>query len=153
MLLDRNRIFWSDPDMSEYEAAALVFMQAERLANMGSLMQGNQSIIQSEAANFTTYLTGYLLIAYFIGANLTKIQVSILNVLYLFVIGFSAYTLTASILAGSALFARYQEMGGTIGTLETSVDAVLFEILVVLLTLLILSPFYFMWSIRHPKTP
>ena len=80
--------------MTEFEIAQLEFMQAERSANLLNLVQTQGSLIQSDATFFTTLLFGYLLVAYFIGASLTRVQVIILNVLYIASIGASIFQMT-----------------------------------------------------------
>jgi hypothetical protein len=60
--------------MTEFEIASLELMNFERIKGIAELMQGQGSLIASDGATFTSLLFGYLLAAYFIGVNLSRVQ-------------------------------------------------------------------------------
>lgn len=118
-------------------------------------------VISNAASNgmtaFTVWLSiasGYLLLAYSAGSNLTTIQASIISVLYVVCSAiFSALTMIfcfrASLLAGmkSTLF---PDSVLPLGYSQSITDAVLMGLAMILLGG-ILASLYFMWTIRNPK--
>jgi hypothetical protein len=137
--------------MTEFEIAQLEFMQAERSANLLDLVQTQGSLIQSDATQFTTLLFGYLLVAYFIGANLSKIQVSILNLLYIASIGASIFQMTTGAFTAIGFLNKFLEVSGNEGEMSP-LNPNYIAYGVALNLALILTSLYFMWSVRHPKT-
>ena len=137
--------------MTEFEIAQLEFMQAERNANLLNLVQTQGSIIQSDATQFTTLLFGYLLVAYFIGSNLTRIQVIILNVLYMACIGATIFQMTTAAFTAMGFLNKFLEVSDNEGEI-TAINPNYIGFGVALNLALILTSLYFMWSVRHPKT-
>ena len=137
--------------MNEFELAQLEFMQAERNANLLDLVQTQGSLIQSDATQFTTLLFGYLLVAYFIGANLSKIQVSILNVLYVASISATIFQMTTGAFVAIGFLNRFLEISGNEETV-TAINPNYIGFGVALNLALIITSLYFMWSVRHPRT-
>lgn len=137
--------------MTEFEIAQLEFMQAERSANLLNLVQTQGSLIQSDATQFTTLLFGYLLVAYFIGASLTRVQVIILNVLYIASIGASIFQMTTGAFTAIGFLNRFLEVSGNEGEMSP-LNPNYIGYGVALNLALILTSLYFMWSVRHPKT-
>jgi len=134
--------------MTEYEIAdlavstqAIFFQQLELAQGMGDRSVG---LIQQ----FGNLLFGYLIVAYFVGASLTRVQTAILTTLYL-----AWQARVSAMLYGifANLAVLLEEMA------ETSPDAT-HRITVpslmptyLLLAGVTLASLYFMWSIRHPK--
>ena len=136
--------------MTEFEAAQLVYMQSERAVNLLTLAQTQGELLQNESTQFTTLVFGYLLVAYFIGLNLSRIQVTILNVLYAVSIGATIFQMVAGGLAAIGFLNRFYEL--TDATRElTVVNPSYLAFGVCLNFALVLASFYFMWSVRHPK--
>ena len=137
--------------MTEFEIAQLEFMQAERSANLLNLVQTQVSLIQIDATFFTTLLFGYLLVAYFIGASLTRVQVIILNVLYIASIGASIFQMTTGAFTAIGFLNKFLEVSGNEGEMSP-LNPNYIAYGVALNLALILTSLYFMWSVRHPKT-
>jgi hypothetical protein len=137
--------------MTEFETAQLVYMQAERAGNLMSLIQTQGELIQNDATQFTTLIFGYLLVAYFIGSHLTKVQVVILNVLYIASVGSTVFQMVTGGLTAMGFLERFYEVSDNTRELSAmNADYLLFG--VTLNIALILASLYFMWSVRHPKT-
>lgn len=145
--------------MTEFELASIEFMQSERLINVFSLVQGQSALIANDMTSFSTVLFGYLIVAYFIGAHLTRIQLWILNSLYVVTAAFGLLVMLANV---GGLLGHWQsvnelmlEMGQEGATTDGTINTVLSEqfLLAGLLipVLLVIASLYFMWSIRHPK--
>lgn len=99
-------------------------------------------------AVFFTFVSGYLVVAYFIGQHLSRVQLSILNALFFVVSGIMGL--------GSVIFmlrARfYIEMQGMEAILRgASADAAVF-VSSAMLVAIVLASYYFMWSIRKNAT-
>jgi len=137
--------------MTEFEIAQLEFMQAERSANLLNLVQTQVSLIQIDATFFTTLLFGYLLVAYFIGASLTRVQVIILNVLYIASIGASIFQMTTGAFTAIGFLNKFLEVSGNEGEMSP-LNPNYIAYGVALNLAMILTSLYFMWSVRHPKT-
>lgn len=134
--------------MSEYEIAdlaastqAVFFQQLEIAQGMGDRVLG---LVQQ----FGNLLFGYLLVAYFVGANLTRVQTAILTTLYL-----AWQARVSAVLYGISANATVllEEMAETSPdtTLRLTVPSLMPTYL--LLAGVTLASLYFMWSIRHPK--
>jgi predicted neutral ceramidase superfamily lipid hydrolase len=137
--------------MTEFESAQLVYMQAERAGNLMSLIQAQGELIQNDATQFTTLIFGYLLVAYFIGSHLTKVQVVILNTLYIASVGSTVFQMVTGGLTAMGFLERFYEVSENTRELSAmNPDYLLFG--VALNIALIIASLYFMWSVRHPKT-
>ena len=106
---------------------------------------------QSTGQVLLTVLTGYLLIAYFVGKALTVFQVSFVNVLFLLI-----YTATWATLANYLEVANHfretlVDLGSEIPLSHADyIGSPAFNLSVG--GLITVGAFYFMWSVRHPKT-
>ena len=137
--------------MTEFETAQLVYMQAERAGNLMTLIQTQGELIQNDATQFTSLIFGYLLVAYFIGSHLTKVQVIILNVLYIASVGSTVFQMVTGGLAAMGFLERFYEVSNNTRELSAlNANYLLFG--VTLNLTLIIASLYFMWSVRHPKT-
>ncbi len=132
--------------MTEYEIADLaVSTQAifwEQMQAAGSLIDRINQYIQY----FTALLFGYLIAAYFIGAQLTRIQLAILNVLYLLWQARIVVLIRATEINGKFILDEMRKFSPDFN-LEIPSLLPTFAIL----ALCIIASLYFMWSIRHPK--
>ena len=128
--------------MTEYE---LIDAINSTMANAWSVSQYGLSIV-----------TGYLLVAYFIGSKLTKLQVYFVSILFFIMHSLIVVSLIGISKRVQLLDLKLSQMGSDLGlaSLITAVSdgtaipwpAYLTGILVAL------GCFYFMWSVRHPKT-
>ncbi len=132
--------------MTEYEIADLAVSTQELFIQQWQLGQGAAERVFDLTQQFGNLLFGYLIVAYFVGAKLTKVQLAILNVLYL--IWQLRIFVTLSIVSGNAdiLLGEMRKISP-----ELTPDAPSVSSAFALLTILILASLYFMWSIRHPK--
>ena len=119
-------------------------------------------VISGAAANgmtaFTIWLSiasGYLLVAYSAGANLTRVQVSIVNVMYvvcsaIFAVLTMVFCFRATLMAGmkSKLL---PDSVIPLGYNQNITDVVMIGLAVIMVGG-ILAALYFMWTVRHPKT-
>ena len=135
--------------MTEYEAAQLSISEVMRVQGLMGIGQTQSELIQNETVQYNTLVFGYLLIAYFIGEKMTRVQVTILNIFYMATVSSSLFQLffagVAAISLGNSIMALLPE--GTQSnptatieflTLGTSVAAGI-----------VLTSLYFMWSVRH----
>ena len=96
---------------------------------------------------FGTLLFGYLMVAYFIGAQLTRVQVGILTTLYLFWVVRLGIVLNVITIGSQTIIGELRKISPDL-ILDIPSGWGPYAIL----TLLTLASLYFMWSIRHPKT-
>lgn len=109
--------------MTEFEVFEALRMEANF-----ALAVGEQSI---------TLLSGYLLIAFFIGSKLTFFQVSFVNLV------FSMMYISSSISIISAM--------PTLNHFAERLIATGSEIATITVLLMFVGALYFMWTVRHPK--
>ena len=138
--------------MTEYESATLVFMHAERRVNAFSLVQAQINLFSQDTTLFLSLIFGYLLVAYFVGANLTRIQVSILNALYAASTGYIILGLLVSQMMIMGLVTRWEEISGLNQGVAAEVGPYIIILTVMIQILIFVAPLYFMWSVRHPKS-
>ncbi len=137
--------------MTEFEIAQLELMEVARAQGLLELVQGQGTLMQTDSTGFTTLLFGYLLVAYFIGAQLTRVQVSIFNMLYIFSIGSVMYQLLVNAFSAMAFLERFYEISeNTRG--QTSLNPTYLAFGVILGCLVVSASLYFMWTVRRPKT-
>lgn len=97
-----------------------------------------------------TVLTGYLLIAFFVGEKLTSLQVSFVNIV--FGLTYLSVWESSSDYLGAADYFRQSliAMKSDLPLLQMNMGAHP-EFNWVIACLLTLGAYYFMWSVRHPK--
>jgi hypothetical protein len=121
--------------MTEYELQDLAFSAGGIAGTYGSI--------------WITIISGYLLVAYVAGRDLSRPQVSLVNLLFLFTSGLFAYGTIPSL--GKQLsivnMLRAIHPDNFYPTTEPIVTAV-----AVIFGLIILASLKFMWDVRPPKT-
>jgi hypothetical protein len=133
--------------MTEYEIADLAVSTQELFIQQWQLAQGMGERVFDLMQQFGNLLFGYLIVAYFVGAKLTKVQLAIFNVLYLIWQFRLFFTLRIVSANGNILLGEMRKISP-----ELTPDYPSILSLFALLTGLLLASLYFMWSIRHPKT-
>lgn len=134
--------------MTEYEIAdlalstqAIYWQQAQTSA---AVLDSLGMIID----RFTTLLFGYIVVAYFVGKNLTRVQVTILTALYLvWQVRLMAIALT--------MLDRMERISVEMSKLDAEAPGMPDSSIVVLAIITIactLASVYFMWNVRHRKT-
>jgi hypothetical protein len=117
------------------------------------LLTGSQGNGVAAFAVLLTMLSGYMVIAYVVGATLTRMQLALANTLYLV----GALTMLAGIrtsmmeanTAREHLSSLVEEIDYA-GTLEQA--HLISDLVVAVDVALIIAPLIFMWQIRHFKT-
>jgi hypothetical protein len=94
-----------------------------------------------------TILTGYLLIAFFIGARLTRFQVIFATAVYSVMYLSTALSLSQSQTVLVHLAATLRDSGSEIPVISAANPVVSY----ITTGLLYLGSIYFMWNVRHPK--
>jgi hypothetical protein len=84
--------------MTEYETAMLALEVAQGAREQGFLAQAQTALIQTQveilnstSLNFFTILSGYLLVANFVAAKLSRSQAVALNFLYIYAMAISVF--------------------------------------------------------------
>lgn len=139
--------------MTEYEIADLAISNSEAIMHRVDIIQEYGNGVQGGLELFMTSIFAYLVAAYFIGPNLTKVQVFLLTALYIVwqslnIIGImgttQAWLISVALLAEAA---PTMPLPDTLELKEPTNAAVL-----AVLATSTLASLYFMWSVRHPKT-
>jgi hypothetical protein len=120
--------------MTEFEA-----FEALRIEAAFALSVGEQSI---------TLLSGYLLIAFFIGSKLTFFQASFVNVVFSMMYLSSSLAIIGSMPVVYHLADRLNATGSEIPLNASGANP---AISITITSLMYLGAMYFMWSVRHPK--
>ena len=97
---------------------------------------------------YLTLTSGYLIVAFFIGARLTIFQLVIVSTLYVFAAGHAIRTIFIFTHRGMAFSALHGAESG----MHVSANPVIFMTLIVFMAGGIFASLAFMWSVRHPKT-
>ena len=134
--------------MTEYEIADLAVSTQGLFWQQVQALQGSFQNVLTIVERFMTVLFGYLIVAYFIGAKLTRVQAGIMTALYLFWrvrLGIMVNFLGSN---GSIIVGEMKKISPIFITLD---NASLLPLLF-LLSILTLASRHFMWSVRHPTT-
>ena len=133
--------------MTEYEIADLAVSTQANLLQQWELLQGFGDRGFDLIQQFGNLLFGYLIVVYFIGAELTRVQSIILTALYLFwQVRLAALLYGISFNAGTLL----AEMKKISPDINFAIPSLLW--IYTLLFCLTIASLHFMWSVRHPKT-
>jgi hypothetical protein len=135
--------------MTEFELKQLEFMEIERMQGLLGLIQSQVELISNDATMMSTLLFGYLVVAYFVGGKLTRIQSFIFSALYLAGMLGNLFSASSSAIVAIGFQAKFIEVSGASGAASLSP---MFVLLGVVMNLgMLLASLYFMWSVRHPK--
>ena len=132
--------------MTEYEIADLALSTQAILWQQLQMAQGMADRISNFVQSFSNLLFGYLIVAYFVGAQLTKVQAGILTTLYLF-------WLVRLVFAFNLISTFAQTTLDEMKNISPDFSPVIPSVwgMYSLLLCLTLGSLYFMWTIRHPK--
>jgi hypothetical protein len=133
--------------MTEYEIADLAVATQAIYWQQAEVALGSMELVISVLERFMTLLSGFLLVAYFLGSKLTRVQVGILTALYLFWLSRMVATLDILVVSGNATLGEMRKIAP-----ELVRDTPPILPLYALLFLLAAGSLYFMWTVRHPKT-
>ena len=106
------------------------------------------SVMHAWITTYFTTLTAYIIAAYIVGANLTRFQVTVINIGFVWFCGLCAY-------GGMGAGMRCAELGREIAALNPSREIALTDGIVNSAAIVmfggILIALMFMWQVRHPK--
>lgn len=137
--------------MTEFEKAALALHELEAIQTQVQIVQAQAALVGDSGTTYITLLFGYLVVAYFLGQELKKRDLMILNGLYIAFIFGAIESMKTSYSAGIMHLERLLELDSSHGgevfwTLEMMTFFLAFMLISACASL------YFMWSVRHPKT-
>lgn len=138
--------------MNEFELAELELMKKSYFIELETVTQGYVSLVETEATILLSLIFGYLLVAHFIGDILSRTQVVIFNVLYMFTSLTSLavyYGHYQSVVYSVERLLRENAIGaGDIPVTATTQSA---KLVVFAYLSMIIASLYFMWTVRHSK--
>jgi len=109
--------------------------------------------VTTSSTTVFSLVTAYLIAAYLIGAKLPRVQLFIVNILFGGWALMAIFAVRASIDKAAWITQRLidsgYELNGTAGVSTAAFFSMAFP---ALLFASLLSAYYFMWSVRHPKT-
>ena len=119
-------------------------LTAYELIDIGASMYGNAATMY---AIFLTILSGYLIVAYAVGAKLTSLQVTIVNILYIV----TALTTLAALGSFNQAAMEFSLIAAEVRGTEVSLASYFpSHFLVGIDVLLVLGSLKFMWDVRPP---
>jgi hypothetical protein len=136
--------------MTEYEIADLALSTQEVIQQQVGLVLETASLALTSLSVYFTLIFGYLIVAYFIGASLTRVQNAILTLLYVSIVILNRIAFLGIQQAGKVLHLGLMELSpdATQAALFTDSGIV---ISTVVFAASIIASLYFMWRVRHPK--
>jgi hypothetical protein len=137
--------------MTEYELADLALSTQEGIRQQVGLVQEQASLAIASLAVYFSLIFGYLLVAYFVGANLTRAQNVILTLLYIASMILNRSGMLSIQLGGKDLIIDWMELSPDARPVFLFSDAGVVIVLTVVAASIAAS-LYFMWRVRHPKT-
>ena len=113
-------------------------------------MQGQGALVNADATVLFTLLFGYLVVAYFVGKDLSRTQSIIFTALYIVAFAVSLGNIASNAMANVAL--TYPLLDACPECEIPPLVSPEGTVLVCLVNLAMLTAsLYFMWSVRHPK--
>ncbi|MEP5569279.1 MAG: hypothetical protein ABJN62_15670 [Halioglobus sp.] len=132
--------------MTEYEIADLALSKQALFWQATQAAQGLSGFLYTLMERFWTVLVGYLLVTYFIGDKLSRVQAAILTVLYLCWLGGLVNHMT---MMQTELSANFLSMNALNPDWTPPPHSMEFTYLFT--ATLVTASLYFMWSVRHPR--
>ena len=125
--------------MNELDVYQAMMATIENAQNTGEMM--------------VTLMTGYLLVAFFIGNKLSTFQMLFVNATYFMLYSSAASTLVDTMGKVDHFGSFLESMGSEIPITSGFQDTFSTPFFLWLVPLLVVSgSFYFMWTVRHPKS-
>ncbi len=121
--------------MTEYELQELAFTAGGLGINFAALL--------------ITLISSYLVVAYVAGSELTRPQITLVNVLFLFTSSLFLYGSVSSFIKQLSIVEKLRILNPE--DYYPATPLVVIAVTVIFL-LIILASLHFMWSVRHPKT-
>jgi hypothetical protein len=123
-------------------------------AELLGLVQAEISLLDNGAEWLITILTGYLVIAYAIGKNLSLFQVSFVNVVFILLVlarvdaNYTSQGVVRSLM--ELLHEQSPEIALRLGY-ERIHSITVIWVRPIAMTIVVVGAYAFMWSVRHPK--
>jgi hypothetical protein len=136
--------------MTEYEIADLALSTQEGIWEQVGLLQAQGGLMLTSMSVYFSLIFGYLLVAYFVGANLTRAQNVILAALYLLTMTLNRTVFLNIQLGGQELYIGFMDLNPDTTVLFLFTDAGVVSASAVFAATII-ATLYFMWRVRHPK--
>jgi hypothetical protein len=106
-------------------------------------------LMLSSLSLYMTVVSGYLLVAFFIGSKLTRAQLSLVSALYVFIAISATYGFFSWMMRGIGYAIKQEEINPSLKIYAGTPTA---AAIAAVLLLGIIASLKFMWDIRHPKT-
>lgn len=100
---------------------------------------------------YFSVLTAYCLVAYAVGAQLTRYQVSFINVIFLVYNLIASVNIAFMVNRQLVIADKLTEISGGSRLLGEEGTAIIIAVFVLLRVLLVVGALGFMWQVRHPK--
>ncbi len=138
--------------MNEFELAELALMEKSYFLEHELVIQGYIALVETEASILLSLIFGYLLVAHFIGDTLTRTQIIIFNVLYVFTSLASLAVYHGHYLSIVFSVERLVEEN-PLSAEDVPVTATpeVAQLVVMAYLAMIVASLYFMWTVRHPR--
>ena len=117
------------------------------------LVEAITSYFDIAVAALTLYVTicsGYLIVAYMVGGNLTNSQAFIVSTLYCFVAGVTTYAFRTWS-QRSFDYLAFQESSG-LSSIDIEASPTALSLMTAIMFAGVVACLKFMWDVRHPKT-
>jgi hypothetical protein len=137
--------------MTEYEIADLALSTQEGIRQHVGLMLDTASLSLTSLSVYFSLIFGYLIVAYFAGANLTRVQNAVLTLLYLSTVIINRVAWVSIQQAGKVLNLELMELRPDVSQVPLFTNTAI-VISTVVFAASIVGSLYFMWHVRHPKT-
>ena len=138
--------------MSELEVAQLAHIQFEQAAMVLALAQSQVSITITQIIYSNTLLAGYLVATYLVGANLSRLHASILNIFFAVTYTQVAHQVIENSFVAREMTLSYIDLSDNITSLPVTMSLEYLAFGILTFTFILVAALYFMWSVRHPKT-
>jgi len=116
------------------------------------LTTGTIDSMYDSVALYLSIVSGYLLVAYLAGANLTRTQTTIISTLFVFGAGLQIWGLISYQIANEEYLAAKAMISPLTKYQQTLASQNAGFIISSILGAGIIASLYFMWTVRHPKT-
>ena len=141
--------------MTDYEMADLALSKQAEIHALASLLLSMLALAGESITQYMTVLFGYIVAAYFVGADLKRAQVWIFTGLYIF---WQSWTIAVLAVRGVGVQITNDRLDELMvgsprhNEIPTGVDSWLGGSLVLALLTALAASLYFMWSVRQHET-
>ncbi len=143
-----------ETSVTEYEIADLAFSRQMEIQGLGSVLIDMLALASDAITQYMSVLFGYIAVAWFVGPQLSRTQLWIFTVLYVF---WQLLTVGTVFFRSQSVQAMMNRMETLVADAPAAVDSanevglMIGSSIVTLLLLALLASLYFMWSVRSVK--